>query len=259
MLSSPDAGAQGKSPRGQQARIGLLLCGDTPEALQPKFGTYAECLVQRFQLGAARIRVWHVHKGELPRDIGEADTYLVGGSPASVFDQHEWIAQLTGFIRRAHVGKRRLAGICFGHQIIHHALGGRVERAAQGWGLGVYSVGLTRKLSKLPIRQNLSLPAMHQDQVVQPAPGLNRYAGSSFCPNYLTGRKGRVLTLQGHPEFTIPFLDAFLSVISHRFEPHVLESARSSLLLPEDSTGMRRVMRDFLFAAPQTTREPIGS
>nr|WP_309504443.1 type 1 glutamine amidotransferase [uncultured Roseovarius sp.] len=258
-MSSPNAGAQGKSPQGQQARIGLLLCGDTPEALQPKFGTYAECLVQRFQLGAARIRVWHVHKGELPRDVGEADAYLVGGSPASVFDQHEWIAQLTGFIRRAHVGKRRLAGICFGHQIIHHALGGRVERAAQGWGIGVYSVGLTRKLPKLPVRQQLSLPAMHRDQVVQPAPDLNRYAGSDFCPNYLTGLEGRVLTLQGHPEFTIPFLDAFLSVSSHRFDAQVLERARSSLLLPEDSKGMCHVIRRFLLAAPQTAKEPIRS
>lgn len=251
-------GAQGISPQEHRARIGLLLCGDTPEALQAEFGTYAECLVRMFRLGQARIKVWNVHKGELPRDTHEADAYLVGGSPASVLDRHDWILRLGAFLRRAHAAKRRLAGICFGHQIIHHALGGRVERAAQGWGLGVYSVGLSRKMPGLPVRQNLSLPAMHQDQVVYPAPGLDRYAGSDFCPNYLTGQEGRVLTLQGHPEFTIPFLDAFLSAISHRFAPHLLQSARASLHQPADSTGMRRVMRDFLFAAPQTTREPTG-
>ena len=229
-------------------RIGLLLCGETPEALQPEFGTYADCLTKRFQLygSQAQVRSWHVWQGEMPDDVLAADAYVVGGSPASVMDRAVWIDRLSGFIRQAHRARRRLLGICFGHQVIHHALGGMVERAAGGWGLGVYPVQVCHSLPGLAPRKTLTLPAMHRDQVVRPAMGLRRYAGTDICPYYLMGHTTKILTIQGHPEFTTDFLRAFLHVARDRFDVDVLARATSSLKTPTDSLAMCQAINRFL-------------
>lgn len=238
-------------------RIGLLLCGDTPETLQPRFGSYADCLIQRFQLTGPRIhvRTWRAWHGELPDHIHAADAYVVGGSPASVLDQEDWIERLGAFIRQAHRAEKRLLGICFGHQLIHHALGGKVSRAAKGWGLGVYSVDLDHPMPGLAPRKAIALRAMHRDQVVRPAFGLARYAGTDFCPYYLTGRANSVLTVQGHPEFTSDFFHAFLYEIRSRFDDDEFGRAVSSLEKPTDSQVVCQSINQFLLAETLAGKE----
>ncbi|MFW5995352.1 MAG: glutamine amidotransferase-related protein, partial [Spirochaetia bacterium] len=78
-------------------------------------------------------------RGGLPESVHEYDAYLITGSYAGVYDQEPWIEALLQFVREAHAGSKPLVGICFGHQVIAHALGGRAEKAKVGWQLGVVS------------------------------------------------------------------------------------------------------------------------
>lgn len=208
-------------------KIGILLCGDMPPSLTGEFGDYANCLQRQLNLGIyEESAVWNVYqRNELPDNVDLCDAYVIGGSPSGVNDESEWIYSLSLFIRRAFDAKKKLFGICFGHQIINHALGGKVQKVDKGWGLGAYEVELFKDLDELKAGDKLSLIAMHQDQVITPATHFEVVAGNDFCPNYITRYKEQVLTVQGHPEFSYPFFAALLQAREGKFPPEKVEKA----------------------------------
>jgi len=85
-----------------------------------------------------RVRTYDATKGELPASVDECDAYVITGSPSSAYDEDVWIEKLAGFIQRLDEANHPLVGICFGHQIIAKALGGRVGKSDKGWGIGVH-------------------------------------------------------------------------------------------------------------------------
>ena len=79
-----------------------------------------------------QLTAFSVTKGNFPEDLGGFDGAIIGGSPASVLDDHAWMVPLMALIRDAHVRKLPLYGACFGHQAIALALGGKVAKRAGG-------------------------------------------------------------------------------------------------------------------------------
>jgi GMP synthase-like glutamine amidotransferase len=230
-------------------KIGILLCGDVPESLIDEFGDYSSCLQQQFNLGIYEERtVWNVYqKNELPDDVALCDAYVIGGSPSSVNDESDWINSLSLFILRAFVAKKKLFGICFGHQVINHALGGKVQKVDRGWGLGTYEVELFKDLDELKAGNKLSLIAMHQDQVITPAKKFEVVAGCDFCPNYITRYKNQVLTVQGHPEFSFSFFVALLKASEGKFPQEKVEKASASNNYFQSGDYFNTLVYRFLF------------
>src|SRR4051812_19978251 len=110
--------------------LAILETGAPPPALEQRFGRYPAMFQSLLGLDA---RTYDVEAGALPGDVGRHDAYLITGSSAGVYDDLPWIPKLATFLRAAR-GKARLVGICFGHQIMAEALGGRAEKSAKGWG-----------------------------------------------------------------------------------------------------------------------------
>ncbi len=146
--------------------------------------------------------VYDVQQGEYPADIDAVDAYLITGSKASVYDDEPWIKRLMAFVRELHERRKKLVGICFGHQLVAHALGGRAAKSPKGWGAGVH----THRFYSAPAWHDggdaaVSMVVSHQDQVMEVAPGSTVLAGSDFCENAVTQIGDHILTFQGHPEF----------------------------------------------------------
>lgn len=200
-------------------KIGILLCGDTPLSLVPAHGCYADCLKDQFgfdQLGD--IYVWNVYQEqEIPQGVDDCDAYIVGGSPAGVNDGFHWIELISSFLRKAFHAGKKIVGICFGHQLIHHSLGGSVQRSADGWGLGAYPVEFNKNFHSFKKGEEVSIFSMHQDQVIKLADGFEIIAGNDFCPNYMTCLDNQVLTVQGHPEFERSFFQDLLNERKNKF------------------------------------------
>lgn len=103
--------------------VGILQCGAPPGTLAERHGTYGEMVRRLLGLEQAA-KTFDVTRGELPGSAAACDAYVLTGSPAGVYEDLPWIPPLLGFLQQAK-GRAKLVGLCFGHQAMAQAWGGR--------------------------------------------------------------------------------------------------------------------------------------
>jgi GMP synthase-like glutamine amidotransferase len=134
------------------------------------------------------------------------------------------------FIRDSYQAGKKLVGICFGHQILAHALGGYAQKSEKGWGLGLKTFSVTgHKPWMTAMPAQCSLYFAHQDQIVTLPPQAELLGGNGFCPNAFFVIDDQVLGIQGHPEFSKPMMQDLLAPMAAELAPEVHETAVSSL------------------------------
>ena len=175
-------------------------------------------------------QVFEITQGEFPASPGACDAFLVSGSEKGVYDPDPWIADLAAFIKLSHQTRKKLVGICFGHQLIAHALGGQTSKSEKGWGLGLREFAITtRKPWMEPVLDHCSLYFVHQDQVTALPAGAEALGGNDFCPYAVYCIGDRVLGIQGHPEFSSEFMDRIMDLLKEQVGSTVYDAARHSL------------------------------
>ena len=140
---------------------------------------------------------------DLTFNIDEYDAYLITGGKYSVFDEYDWQKTLFQFIRVVYNKCIPIAGICYGHQAIAYALGGKVERSDNGWGVGIKLVNVVNPPYWVtPSHRNVRLLSMHQDEVVQLPLQATQFMKSDHCEYAGYFIDDHVLGIQHHPDFT---------------------------------------------------------
>ena len=232
-------------------RLCVLQAGENNPKIPDDIPKYAEMFrllfapVTELELDFIQVRL-----GEFPDDIDAWNAYLVTGSAAGVYDDLEWIDPLKSLIRDIHAKKKPLVGICFGHQIIAEALGGKAVKSPKGWGVGVRSMAMQDAPSYFEDQNGcLTLLYMHQDQVIQAPEGARVFAGDDFCPigAYTIGEN--VLCLQGHPEFNPELVDAILDIRKEIIPGDQLAQGRESLALAHHGDQIGKGIGRFLLNA----------
>ncbi|WP_376087421.1 type 1 glutamine amidotransferase [Roseomonas sp. CCTCC AB2023176] len=209
--------------------IAILQCGDAPAELVPEHGPYGE-MVRRLLGGRAAV-ILDVTRGDLPREVGEHEAYVLSGSPAGVYEPLPWIPPLLEFVRGAK-GRARMVGICFGHQAMAQALGGQVVKSPKGWGIGLQRYGVEARAGWMDPVDHVDAPASHQDQVVVRPEGARVVAASGFTP-FAALDYGDAISFQFHPEFTPEFGRALIEGRRERYGA-AAEAAVASYDAPND-------------------------
>ncbi|MBF0310461.1 MAG: type 1 glutamine amidotransferase [Magnetococcales bacterium] len=233
-------------------RIGYLRTGFPPVALQGVFGDYLGMFRAMLEpvLPGVVFEVFEVQRGHLPAGVGVCDAWLACGSDNSVYDDEPWLPPLMGFIREVHAAGKPYLGICFGHQLLAQALGGRVERAGCGLRLGVRSVHLQRRADWMqPFQQTVRLHHSHQDQVVVLPPGGEILASGEQCPCAMLAVGDHSLGVQGHPEFARDYMEAIIPAHTGRQPGSPVLLARESLAQGVDNELVAGWLGRFLLSS----------
>ena len=213
-------------------RIAILETGAPPPALAERHGDYPAMF--RALLGDGyEAEAFRSQAGEWP-DPAAFDAAIITGSAAGVYEDHPWIADLLDWIRAAR-GRTALIGVCFGHQAMAEALGGRVEKSDRGWGVGLhrYEVVSTEPWMSPPAA-TIAIPASHHDQVVEPPPGARVILRSDFTPFAGLAWDDDAISLQGHPEFTPAYAADLTGGRRAQIGAAVTDRALESLAQPDD-------------------------
>lgn len=223
--------------------IGILQAGHAPDALRPAHGDYPDLFARLLAGRGLTFRAWAVVDGEFPDGPHDAQGWLVTGSRHGAYEDLPWIAPLEGLIRAIHAARVPLVGVCFGHQVVAQALGGKVEKHGGGWAVGrqEYDWG----------GEAVALNAWHQDQVTRAPEGAEVLASSPSCANAALAYGDAILTVQAHPEFSRPFLADMIERRGRGLVPDpLLDAAQAALDRPTDDAALAdRIARFFHRAA----------
>jgi GMP synthase-like glutamine amidotransferase len=214
----------------------LQICILETDIIRPElidqYESYGRMFQQLFarQPIAAEFKVYNVVEGHYPPDSERYDAYLVTGSKADSFGSDVWIDTLKAYLLDRYQRGDKLLGVCFGHQILALVLGGKAERAEQGWGLGVHRYRMQEKPEWMsPDLEELDMLISHQDQVTKLPENATLLASSEFCPiaSYCIG--DQVLCFQGHPEFVHGYSQALLDLRQQHYGETLYANAIASL------------------------------
>ncbi|HCP29795.1 amidotransferase [Pseudomonas fulva] len=216
--------------------MSLRICILETDVLRPEltaqyegYGRMFEQLFARQPI-TAQFSVYNVMNGEYPAEDLTFDAYLVTGSKADSFGSDPWIQTLKAYLLKLYDQGEKLLGVCFGHQLLALTLGGKAERAEQGWGVGVHRYSLSALAPWMqPQVSELTLLISHQDQVTELPKGATVIASSDFCPNAAYCIGDQVLCFQGHPEFVHDYSRALLDARQAHLGDEVYHKAVASL------------------------------
>lgn len=236
-------------------RIGVLECDHVSERYLPIAGDYSDMFTAMVSEAdpRAEVALFDVRRGELPSRPDECDGWLCTGSSASVFDDEPWIVAVAELVREVHAARVPLVGICFGHQLIAHALDGRTERAAVGWGAGALPMQIIVEAPWMtPPLVSATLLYSHQDQVTELPAGGRVLGRAPHCPIAMLAVDRHLIGIQAHPEFGAPYLRALLVDRVDRMGEVDTAKALESLEQPTDDRVVARWILGFLRAQVRT-------
>jgi GMP synthase-like glutamine amidotransferase len=249
-------------------KIGILETGEVSEEFRAEHGSYPDMFRALFARAAPDLAfdTVHVTKGEIPASVHEAEGWLVTGSRHGVYDPLPWIAPLEAFLRDCVAAGVPVAGICFGHQILAQALGGRAEKWQGGWSLGVHDYRvLARPDWMREIPERFAMQAVHQDQVTRLPEDAHVLAMSDDCAiaavSYGPPEAPAAISIQPHPEFSADFARALIAARAGSIYPHdCATAAQATIDRPVDSLAWARGIAAYFRqansarSAPRTAR-----
>jgi len=231
-------------------KVCILDNDNLDPAVVDTYVSYGAMTEKMFAAAGARWQFerFNTTRGEYPASFDAYDAVLLTGSKADSFSDEPWVRALRERTTELLRQRKKLLGICFGHQLIAHCLGAEVGRAPQGWGMGRMPYEWLGKTPLKPAANDatIHLLASHQDQVQSLPTGATLLARSAFCPIAAYSVEDHVFCIQPHPEFVADYNAWILSKRPESVSADRRDEVRAEMALPHDGLHVARFMRDFV-------------
>ena len=235
-------------------RIGVIQTGNVRGELSARFGEYPPMFAALLGSAAPEASfetVALINGAPLPAP-DSCDAWLVTGSRHGVYDPEPWIAPLKTFLRAARSTGRPIVGVCFGHQILAEAFGGRAVQHDGGWRLGVHRFEAACAPGWAGLTGPLALHSVHQDQVVAIPEDATVWLRSPGCDYagllYGDPEAPDAISVQPHPEFGPDFAAALIAHLrdAGRVDAALGDRALASIGGPVDNAAVAAAFAGYL-------------
>lgn len=190
-------------------KFAVLLCAEDSEYVKKKYGGYFGVFERMLAEEGETWDMFHVARGEFPDDddVGSYDGYVITGSCNDAHGNDVWICKLIALLKQLDSLKKKVLGICFGHQVLGRSLGAKIGRSLKGWDIGVRTVhlsssSLSKLFSSLKMPSVLSVIECHRDEVRDLPAKAEVIAWSDKTGIEMFKYGDHMMGIQGHPEYT---------------------------------------------------------
>ncbi len=216
----------------------ILTMGRTLPEIVPRRGDFEDWICKGLGIGMEEAKVVDVFEGAPLPAVSELAAVVVTGSSAYVSEREAWSERSAEWIASVAAAEKPLLGICYGHQLLAHALGGRVDRNPKGREIGTVEVildaksGNARLLHGLPDR--LIVQVSHLESVLELPGGSKCHGASAADPNQIFSLGERIWGVQFHPEFDAEIVRLYIEgrrqrLVDESLDPDaLLEATRDS-------------------------------
>lgn len=185
-------------------RVIIIKSGCTHASIKNKYGDFDDLIKKQLPnrtFTTESITIQHQPPLPKPKSVGAV---IITGAHDDVTDNAAWMIYLVHWIRQIFNKNIPLLGICFGHQIIAKALGGKVGDNPKGGEFGLIEVHRNKDLSETASffqTPFIYTYASHNQTVLELPPGAKSLAFSNKDNNHLVRYSSSCWGVQFHPEF----------------------------------------------------------
>jgi len=192
----------------------IIRTGRAPDRIRARHGDFPQWFQRAARLPAVQVRIVDVAAGEELPAPGLTAGAIITGSGAMVTERLPWSERTAGWIRQAMDVDLPLFGVCYGHQLMAHALGGRVDYLPGGREIGTQTITCLAQATPDALLGNVSASfaahTTHEQSVLEPPPGAVLLARSERDPHQLLRYGKHAISTQFHPEFSAEVMRAYV-------------------------------------------------
>ncbi|KAL2343855.1 hypothetical protein Fmac_005140 [Flemingia macrophylla] len=206
----------------EKKRFAVLLCAEDSEYVKKVYGGYSEVYVKMLAEEGETWDVYKVARGEFPKDhdLPLYHGFVITGSSRDAHGDDQWVHHLLSLLRKLDSLNKKMLGICFGHQILGRALGGKVIRSPSGWDIGVrtvtFSPSLPLALSSIDLPSRLSIIECHREEIRELPVKAEVIAWSDKTGIEMFRYGDHIMGIQGHPEYSKDILLHLIDLLIQR-------------------------------------------
>lgn len=192
----------------------IFKVGTTFDSLIANMGDFEDWIIRGLGTTSTTVEIIDPRQNVALPEPDRIAGAIITGSHSMVSDREPWSESLAAWIVEAAAIDLPILGICYGHQLLAHALGGEVDYHPLGLEIGTVEIKLSDQAEQDVLFQGLpqcfSAHATHRQTVIKLPENAVVLANNAFEPHHAFRIGQNAWGLQFHPEFNVPAMRSYI-------------------------------------------------